>query len=326
MYESALPFGVERTEEEGATVMGPRILVAAGALIACAALARGARAEDPHWVRWSADWPRVGWPEVSTVVGLTAGSLAITKYWDPPKSPNWSQPILFDSAVRDALKGRSASAQSSAANLSDYLYKGAVLAPYVIDVYLVALGVHESAEVALQMLVIDMQSLGLAGVASLSTERLAARARPYVRDCRADGTVVGSDGSRLDTTCGGTGDYQSFYSGHSAATATMAGLTCVHHQHIPLYGGGVSDALACVFMVSLSLTTGVARVVADRHWASDVIVGWGVGAFSGYVLPSLLHYGFTSGSRPLAARADVRVLPILTEIPGGLAIGAGGAF
>lgn len=297
-------------------------------LLAAAALssAADARADDPRRVKWSPDWRRVGWPEAGAVVGLTAASVGIAGYWNPPTSASWSTPVLFDLPVRDALRGRTASAQSTAAELSDDLYKGAVFAPYLVDVYLVSLGVHENADVALQMLLIDMQSLGFTGVVSLSTERAVGRARPYTRDCGPDGSVVGENGQKLFNACGGSGDFQSFYSGHAAATATMAGLTCVHHQHLPLYGGGLADALVCGFMIGVSAATGVARVVADRHWASDVVVGWSVGAFSGYVIPSLLHYGFTSHGGPLAPPHAARALPMIAAVPGGLEIGAGGVF
>ena len=95
----------------------------------------------------------------------------------------------------------------------------------------------------------------------------------------------------------------------------MAALTCVHHQHLPLYGGGFANLAPCLVMMGVAATTGVLRLVYDEHWASDVITGWAVGAASGYVLPSLLHYGFGAGpvvpeihiGRP-HARADARCL------------------
>src|SRR5260370_757190 len=64
------------------------------------------------------------------------------------------------------------------------------------------------------------------------------------------------------------------------------------------YGGGAADLAPCLGMIGVSLGTGVARIMGDRHWASDVLAGWTVGALSGYVLPSVLHYGF-GGGRPI---------------------------
>jgi membrane-associated phospholipid phosphatase len=266
--------------------------------------------------------------EIATVVGLTAGSLAISEDWTPPNRALWSSPILFDNAVRSALRGRTFAVQSTASQMSDYLYQGTVLAPYVVDVFLVTLSIHESADVAIQMLLMNMQSLGLSGVATLASEHAVGRARPYTRDCRADGSVVDARGRPLPNSCGNPEDFQSFYSGHTAATATMAGLTCAHHQHLPLYGGGtIAEAAPCVFMITASLTTGVTRIIADRHWATDVVTGAAIGALSGYVLPSLLHYGFGHG-KPIGEirQGSVVLVPVPTAYPGGLGMGVGGLF
>ena len=43
-------------------------------------------------------------------------------------------------------------------------------------------------------------------------------------------------------------------------------------------------------MVLATAVTGVTRVVADRHYASDVVVGAAIGFGVGYGLPRLLHY------------------------------------
>ena len=129
----------------------------------------------------------------------------------------WEGPILFDKYIRDALRGRTRTAQLTAANLSDVFYKGMVLTPYIVDNYITALGVHQNADVALQMTVIDMQSLGLSGVLTLAAEHAVGRQRPYVAGCQGpDGTdKVGFN------YCGGADDFKSFYSGHAAAMFTM---------------------------------------------------------------------------------------------------------
>jgi membrane-associated phospholipid phosphatase len=286
-----------------------------------------ASATDPPKVKWAEDWPRVRLWEGLGIVALTVGSSVIAGEWEPHATPTWRGGILFDDAVRDALRGRSFATQQTAAELSDYFYKGAVITPYVVDVYVVALGIHQSPDVALQMALINLQSLGLAGVVSLTAERAAGRARPYVGDCGPDGMVRDGAGRPLFNTCGSSGDSESFYSGHAAATATMAGLTCAHHQHLPLYGGGLADLAPCLAMIGVSGATGVARVVADRHWASDVVIGWTVGALSGYVLPSALHYGFGSGGPALELRYKWGVaVPTPQVYPGGAGAGFVGIF
>lgn len=247
---------------------------------------RPAAADQEKTVQWNEAWPRVSLWEVGDVVALTAGSVLINAA-PSHATAQWQGPILFDKYIRDALKGRTRAAQLTAADLSDVFYKGMVITPYIVDNYIAALGVHQNADVALQMTVIDMQSLGLSGVLTLAAEHAVGRQRPYVSGC------LGPD--KTDkigfNACGGADDFKSFYSGHAAAMFTMAGLTCVHHQHLPLYGGGLPDALACVFMVTAASTGSLMRIIADRHWGSDVMVGTAVGVFNGYFLPAWLHYG-----------------------------------
>jgi membrane-associated phospholipid phosphatase len=285
-----------------------------------------AAATDPDRVEWSRDWPRVRLVEGLDVIALTLASYEIDAQWQPPRRAHWHGGILFDDGIRNALRGRSYGAQETATQVSDMLYKGGVLAPYIIDVYVVALGVHQSADVAVQMLLINMQSLGIAGVMSLTAEHSVGRTRPYVQDCDPDGIVRDASGKPLFNSCGPR-DFQSFFSGHATGTATMAGLTCVHHQHLPLYGGGLADLAPCVLMIGVSLTTGISRIVGDHHWASDVIMGWGVGALSGYVLPSVLHYGFSSG-RPIGEMrvGGVRVIPVPQATLGGAGFALFGTY
>jgi membrane-associated phospholipid phosphatase len=304
-----------------------RFVGAALAALAVALCAPSARAEDPSTVVWAKDWPRVRLWEGLDIIAVTVGSSVIVAEWQPRETPGWRGGILFDDAIRSALRGRTYSAQDNAATVSDYLYKGAVFAPYIIDNYIVALGIHQSVDVAFQMTLIDVQSLGLTGVLSLAAERAVGRARPYTTACDSTGAVRDANGHPLLDSCGSNGDYQSFYSGHSAATATMAGLTCAHHQHLPLYGGGFADLAPCLVMIGASATTGITRVIADRHWASDVVVGWSVGALSGYVLPSVLHYGFGGGKPALAVQTQAfRLVPVPQVYAGGAGAGVVGVF
>jgi membrane-associated phospholipid phosphatase len=285
------------------------------------------RADDPDRVEWSKDWPRFRLWEGLDIIAMTVASYAIDAKWTPPGQANVRGGILFDDAIRSALRGRTPSTQQFAADLSDNLYKYGVLTPYVVDVYFVALGVHENADVALQMLLINLQSLGLTGAVTLTAEHAVGRARPYTEDCGANGQVLDASGRPLINHCGGGGDFQSFYSGHAAATATMAGLTCVHHQHIPLYGGGFADLLPCLVMIGVSATTGVSRIIADEHWSSDVLLGWSVGALSGYVLPSLLHYGFAKGHAYGELHiAGMHAVPVPQAYVGGAGLGLAGIF
>jgi membrane-associated phospholipid phosphatase len=304
-----------------------RMLTAGMVAAAVIVFAPAARATDPDRVEWSPDWPRIRLVEGLDIVAFTVASYEIDARWPAPRSPSWRGGIAFDDAIRSALRGRTLRVQSTASDISDALYFGGVLAPYVVDVYLGALGIHQNADVSIEMLLMDMRSLGIAGVVSLGAEHAVGRARPYVSDRGRDGSVRDAQGRPLLNGCGSSGAFQSFYSGHAAATATMAGLTCVHHQHLPLYGGGLADLAPCIVMIGASTTTGVARVIADRHWATDVITGWSVGALAGYVLLSLLHYGFGK-SRPIGEVqvGAARIVPVPQAYVGGAGFGIAGSY
>jgi membrane-associated phospholipid phosphatase len=302
--------------------------VLATGLVASALLAAAdARATDPDRVEWSKDWPRARlWEGIGAVV-LTIADAEIEPNVPIQKEAHWRGGILFDDWVRGGLRGRTASLQSTASSVSDGLYFGGTIGPLVIDNYFVTLSIHQNADVAFQMLVINMQSLGVSGLISLIAEHGAGRARPYTDKCDAQGHIYDASGALMTNHCGTSNDYRSFFSGHTAAVSTMAGLTCAHHQHIPLYGGGLADLAPCLVMIGAATATGILRIVYDEHWATDVLTGAIIGTASGYVLPSLLHYGFGSGRGIGEVRSgSTLVIPTVLGYPGGAGLGAVGLF
>ena len=292
-------------------------------------LATSARADDPDKVEWSESWHRVHLFEGLDILGMAAGAEVINVAWPPPNHATWKGGILFDNAVRNVFVGHTYSLQNASEIMTDDFMLGSMVAPLFIDVYVVALGVHQNADVAEQLFIIDGQSLALTGILSVAAEHAIGRARPYVADCGPDGKVRSASGEVLLNSCAGNSfaNYQSFFSGHSAITATMAGLTCIEHEHLPLYGGGAADLAPCLFMIALSATTGVFRLVADKHWASDVLIGWGIGTISGYILPAFMHFGFGHG-RPIGEMhvAGATMVPMPEVYPGGGGLGLTGTW
>ena len=67
-------------------------------------------------------------------------------------------------------------------------------------------------------------------------------------------------------------------------------MACVHHRQLDLYGDETSDAIACAVPLGLAAGVALLRIVADQHYATDVLVGAAVGALSGLGLGLLLHY------------------------------------
>jgi hypothetical protein len=303
----------------GPTLAGLRFLLPLALLL----LAPGeALAADPDTVRWGDDWRRVNLAEAVAGIALTVGDTEFDQRVAYPDHASWHGGILFDEWARGVFHGRTAAIQSMASTGSDWMYRAGPIVPVLIDDYIATLSVHQNADVALQMLFIDVEAYAVSGVLSLTAEHAVGRARPYTEDCNARDPSTGA----LLHQCGGGNDARSFYSGHAAATSTTAGLVCAEHQHLPLFGGGFADLAPCLVMIGVSLTAGAFRLVYDEHWASDVITGWILGGASGYLLPELLHYGFGGGGPPEIAFGGVRALPAIVPYPSGAGAGLLGVF
>jgi membrane-associated phospholipid phosphatase len=281
-----------------------------------------ASAADPDKVEWSPDWRKVQLPEVIGSLALVVVNPLIDTRIPYPDHADWHGGILFDDWARNTFRAHTLAAMSTASTFSDWAYKAGPVVPVLVDGYFAALGIHQNAEVALQMVFIDLEAYGVSALLSLTAEHAVGRARPYTEDCNArdpSGTLL--------HTCGTGNDYRSFYSGHATATATTAGLVCVEHQHLPLFGGGVADLVPCLVMIGVSVTTGIMRLVYDEHWASDVITGWVAGAAAGYLLPAALHYGFSGRRLPgEIVTGELHALPTFLPYQGGAGAGLVGVF
>jgi membrane-associated phospholipid phosphatase len=98
-------------------------------------------------------------------------------------------------------------------------------------------------------------------------------------------------------------------------TATGAGLICAHHTQLTLYQSNVLDTGTCITAIAGTAVTGAMRIMADNHWASDVLVGHLMGYVSGYLLPTLLYYKeFRTAPHDHAPeRPGVLALPIVND-------------
>ncbi|HEX4337834.1 MAG TPA: phosphatase PAP2 family protein [Polyangiaceae bacterium] len=240
-------------------------------------------------VSWNPAWPtfRVSEAGATLALGIAAGAAA---FLYPEPGPRWNGSLPFDEAGRNLLRLSDRSARQSVAHASDLIYYGLTLYPAVVDAGIVTLGVHRRPFVALQMALIDLETYAFTGAIALSAEKVG-RVRPMARECARDPNYDYKCNSqeRLD---------QSFLSGHTTVAFSGAGLICVHHQHLPLYGGGIADPIACATGMLAATAAGVMRIMSDNHYTSDVALGAAVGIAGGYVLPSLLHYGFGSSATP----------------------------
>jgi membrane-associated phospholipid phosphatase len=280
---------------------GASWLCVAAISVACLG-STSAAAADPDPVKWRDDWPRFRpWEAVAT--GLLAAQAVTATLLYPDPGRNWRGGILFDDSVRDALLLGSYDARENARPVSDNIYRLLGVYPLLVDNLVVTWAVHGSGDVALEMLGMNLEGYALTGALVLTAQKLG-RERPAARGCATDPMYSPKCRSEV-------GLAESFFSGHTAIDATAAGLICAHHQHLPLYGGGWPDIAVCGVAAAAALTQGALRIMTDDHYASDVLVGLGVGTFSGYVLPNLLHYGFGK----VAEKKAGTWLPIFTAGP-----------
>ena len=229
-----------------------------------------------------------------------------------PREARWEGGILFDDAVRDVLTLKTRSAREEADTLSDYGWYFSEAFP-VFD-SLIAAGIgHGDWDTAWQLTMINTQSLLLTGLVARLLHAFVGRDRPSAPDCRRDPEYGDICTSRAATS--------GFYSGHTALAFTGAGLTCAHHKNLPLWGGGAPDVVACALTLGTATATGVLRLMADKHYTTDIVASIAFGLFSGYVLPHWLHYASSPKSEGTSASGTrIGLLPWLT--PSGLGVQA----
>ncbi len=252
--------------------------------LAAMSVASVAQASEPPArppLQWNPEWPRFRTLEYvasGAFIALGIGSLFLE-----PTAGAWSQRNGFDEAFRDTFRLRSASDRSTTRAISDVLLFGTLSFPFIVDVVAVAGLGHGNTDVARQLTFMNVETLAVSIGLQTFISGLASRERPYGRSC-------GTEDSPPDGFCEGKRRYLSFYSGHATAVFTVAGLTCAHHQNLPLYGGGVADGFACGAVVAAAFATATFRITSDEHHASDILLGSGLGFLAGYGLPTFLHY------------------------------------
>lgn len=248
---------------------------------------------------WRDEWRRF---QVGDALfsGLLAGVAVTTYIFTPSGVANWQGGIAADDAVRDGLVLSDAGDRNAVSSLSDGLVLGLAALPALLDALIVAWAGHGSSDVAAQMLMIDFQAHAIAQGLTGLVKWAVRRERPLARGCREDALRVATD-----PVC--ENEHQepaSFFSGHTSLAFTSAALVCLHNTELNLLGeaGGVA---ACGSALALASTVGVLRLMADRHYLSDVAIGATVGLLSGWLLPYALHYMQIGGGENSDVRAAI---------------------
>lgn len=260
--------------------------------------------DEGQKVVWNAKWRK--WELGDWIFTGASAGVAIAGIVIPPSEERWLDRNAFDTAIRNTLRPNDIDDRLIARDASDILLMLSIN-QVLMDTLVVTWWGHDADTVAWNMALMNIEAIAFNTSLNQIVGGLASRERPYRVEC----DLLDDEEQRAD--CRGRKRYRSFYSGHTSTTFAVAGLTCMHHAHLPLYGGGAIEALPCVASFAVAGATGALRIVADQHWTTDVLVGAAMGTFSGLAVPYFLHYGWDDEPDELAAdEISINVLPLPT--------------
>ncbi|MGZ6124930.1 MAG: phosphatase PAP2 family protein [Myxococcales bacterium] len=215
---------------------------------------------------------RIGSGEATVIGTIVVTDVVMMLLLKAPQAPRWRAALPLDDRIRGALRASSPAAQSRAATISDFGFYGLAAFPLLIDAGLVTWGIRGDGDAALRFALVAVEALAINTAATTLLQRTSGRARPFAGDCGT--AVAGCPPPAQDNT--------SFPSGHTSTAFTAASLLCIQHSRQEIFGK--ADPLVCPLAIAAATATGALRVVADRHWASDVIAGAALGAAVGVVV------------------------------------------
>lgn len=234
---------------------------------------------DP--LAWRAEWARFDVWEYVAAPALLVGAGAVFLF-APLDTPGWVGGIGPDDWVAREVRAPRGSSTRDAWDLAGDLFYVGALANSVLDPLVAAGLVGGNWDTAAQLMLINFETYATVTAILMLTQLAVRRARP-----RADAAC---EGPTPDDTCEGQA-VRSFPGGHLTIAATNAALTCQHHGHLPLYGGGIPDYLACAFWSAGTAVIFMARMATDEHYLTDQLVALVLGLGAGILIPELLHYG-----------------------------------
>lgn len=234
-----------------------------------------------------------------------AGSAAINFGVNPTQ--RWSRTNEFDTGLRNGFRLNSPSARKDADLASDFalVFSSALLPVATIGAKFSR--THDCQE-TWAMFTNAIESMGLTLFITQSVKFASGRARPFAEECDLS--------PPSDAECGKNSRQLSFFSGHASLAAAGAGLTCSYSLRRDAWGSSRAARLTpCALGAAFALTTGTLRMAADKHWGSDVLLGFAVGALVGYFETwgplDLLKFSTRDSTGKISSRG--MVLPSATQ-------------
>ncbi len=216
-----------------------------------------------------------------TAGALTAWLLSETAFKRAlaPQSCRWCETNGFDTGVRQlfnpaltpsVLGAKGPDLASTAIGLI-----ALPISMLALDAALATRGAHLQKTFFIDALLIA-EATAVAMVLNQVVKFAVARARPY---------SIGASEAQRQASAALNDDALSFFSGHSsfAFAVVSATATVMRLRNMPYAW------LAWAVGLPLAASTAVLRLAADKHWASDVLVGTAVGVACGVLLPQVFH-------------------------------------
>ncbi len=214
--------------------------------------------------------------ELVLTLVLLAGAFVVRRT-GTHREAGWRGGLLFDGWARRVLRARTHGGRRRVARASDVLFWSLLFYPGFVDGLAVAGLLAGDWARAAGVFVADLEAFTAMALFLFGLQRYVARERPYAT-FPDEGVYAPVYPER----------FRSFFSGHAAASFTGAALVWHHHAHVPGFGEPWHLGVAVAALVAATATA-LLRVVADRHWSSDVVAGALLGACSGWVVPAVLH-------------------------------------
>ena len=196
-----------------------------------------------------------------------------------PDACRWCGTNALDRSIRDALRWDDPSTPASISK-----WTGFVAAPVVMLGGLGAAALlDDHRDQAWRDAVIVLESAVLAADVTNLAKGAFGRERPFVHYL---------DAADKPRTASPQENNLSFFSGHSSFTMSLA----VSAGTVASLRGYRAAPAVWGAGLGLALTTGYLRIAADRHWTTDVVTGWAVGAAVGFAVPYYLHRRSTTAA------------------------------
>ncbi|MFT3709653.1 MAG: phosphatase PAP2 family protein [Archangium sp.] len=233
-------------------------------------------AQSPQKLRWD---PRIDLPVAGGLVGAWALSEFVLKKPLAPKECRWCATNTFDVAVRSSFFPLQL---PSAEGNRDFHIASNVLGLVALPLTVVALDAFYSLHdgVFLEAFPVDvvlmLETVFAGQMVNQITKFAVGRGRPF---------TVGASPELLADASDPADANLSFFSGHSlfafatvSSAATIAKLRGYRLWWLTWLAG-----------IPMAATTAIFRLAADKHWATDVLLGSSLGVAVGVLMPTFLH-------------------------------------